>query len=179
MRDETEQTNLDERCNAQPRHAGGDYGGMWQPVSALDVAQYILQRKGRMTTMKLQKLVYYAQAWSLVWDERALFREAVEAWANGPVVPELYAIHRGQFEIAEVPQGHPERMDDTARETVDAVLAYYGDRPANWLSQLTHMEDPWLKARAGLDDGERGSNVIAHASMYEYYDGLVPPTEGE
>jgi uncharacterized phage-associated protein len=35
-------------------------------TSVFDVAQYILRRKGQMTTWKLQKLVYYSQAWSLV-----------------------------------------------------------------------------------------------------------------
>jgi uncharacterized phage-associated protein len=34
-------------------------------ASVLDVAQYILNRQGMMTTMKLQKLVYYVMAWSL------------------------------------------------------------------------------------------------------------------
>mgnify|MGYP001247259517 CR=1 FL=1 len=38
-------------------------------VSVFDVASYILQKQGPMTTMKLQKLVYYCQAWSLVWNE--------------------------------------------------------------------------------------------------------------
>jgi hypothetical protein len=45
------------------------YGGVM--ASARDVAAYILSRQGRMTAMKLQKLVYYSQAWSVVWDERA------------------------------------------------------------------------------------------------------------
>ena len=56
-------------------------------ATAHDVAAYILQKKGEMTAMKLQKLVYYSQAWSVVWDERPLFHEKIEAWANGPVVP--------------------------------------------------------------------------------------------
>ena len=55
-------------------------------MTVLDVAAYILERQGSMTTMKLQKLVYYCQAWSLVWDERPLFDESIEAWANGPVL---------------------------------------------------------------------------------------------
>ncbi|HSS48337.1 MAG TPA: type II toxin-antitoxin system antitoxin SocA domain-containing protein, partial [Thermoanaerobaculia bacterium] len=60
-----------------------------------NVAAYILQKQGEMTAMKLQKLVYYSQAWSLVWDEEPLFAERVEAWANGPVVPDLYREHKG------------------------------------------------------------------------------------
>lgn len=52
-----------------------------------------------MTAMKLQKLVYYCQAWHLAWEGRALFPEAIHAWASGPVHPELYELRQGHFEI--------------------------------------------------------------------------------
>ncbi len=52
-----------------------------------DVARYILEKRGRMSAMKLQKLVYYSQGWHLVFDGEPLFAERIEAWANGPVVP--------------------------------------------------------------------------------------------
>lgn len=64
-------------------------------VSAHDVAAYMLRKHGPMSAMKLQKLVYYAQAWSLVWEDRPLFPERIEAWANGPVIPELYQAQTG------------------------------------------------------------------------------------
>jgi len=64
-------------------------------ANVFDVARYILKHTGPVTAWKLQKLVYYSQAWSLVWDVRPLFPERIEAWANGPVCPELYAQHRG------------------------------------------------------------------------------------
>ncbi len=59
-----------------------------------DVAAYILEKCGPMTAMKLQKLVYYSQAWHLVWTEKPLFDNRIEAWANGPVVWELYDLPR-------------------------------------------------------------------------------------
>jgi hypothetical protein len=59
------------------------------------------------------------------------------------------------------------------RQTVDALLKYYGDRISQWLSDLTHREEPWLDARKDLSPGERGSQVISHASMAEYYGSLV------
>jgi len=68
-------------------------------VSVLDVAANILAKRGPMSVMKLQKLVYYCQAWSLVWDDRPMFREPIEAWTMGPAVPALYREHRGMFEI--------------------------------------------------------------------------------
>lgn len=138
-----------------------------------DVAAYILQKRGEMTAMKLQKLVYYSQAWALVWDEEPLFAERVEAWANGPVVPDLYREHKGLFKVRSWAQGNPGTLDSKQRETIDAVLTYYGDRTSQWLSDLTHHEEPWMQARRGLGPGDRGSQEITHAAMAEYYGSLV------
>ena len=139
-----------------------------------DVAQYILDKQGRMTTWKLQKLVYYCQAWHLVWDEEPLFADRIEAWANGPVVRTLYDIHAGQFRISRISSGDPSRLPKNERETIEVVLATYGSKSSQWLSDLTHRERPWKEARrrAGLREGERGDAVITHAAMAEYYGGL-------
>jgi uncharacterized phage-associated protein len=144
-------------------------------ASVYDVAQYIVEHKGNMPAMKLQKLVYYSQAWSLVWDEKPLFPEVIEAWANGPVSPHLYDIHRGMFEVGKgtfKPYGDGSNLSKVQKETVDAVLAEYGEKPAYWLSELTHNEAPWKDARQGLPLGARGNTAIEHASMAEYYSSL-------
>lgn len=141
-------------------------------ADVFDVAAYILKKKKALTAMKLQKLVYYAQAWSLVWDEKPLFRNRIEAWANGPVVPDLYAAHRGEFTITSEPQGDASKLDRDERETVDAVLRDYGDKTATWLSALTHKEDPWVEAREGISEGERSNRQITDAAMTEYYGNL-------
>lgn len=138
-----------------------------------DVAAYILKKQGSMTTMKLQKLVYYCQAWSLVWDDKALFPEKIQAWANGPVVADLYEVHRGKYSVGSWTRGNCKKLSEIQRETIDAVLGYYGDKSSQWLSDLTHKENPWLNARKGLPSGARGSKVITHASMAEYYEALA------
>ena len=112
-------------------------------ASALDVAQYILDSHGAMTTMKLQKLVYYAQAWS--GDDNTLFDEP--AWKAGPVVRALYEQHRGRFRLDTV-GGNPGSLTGAQRDTIDLVLRFYGDKSAQWLSDLTHMEEPWKDAWA-------------------------------
>ena len=147
--------------------------GVSTMASVLDVAKYILWRHGPMSAMKLQKLVYYSQAWSLVWDERPLFRDRIEAWANGPVCPRLYSVHRGHFEVtSDMIPGDVTVLDETAKETISCVLDFYGDKSAQWLSDLTHNERPWLEARHGLAPGERGSREISQAAMAEYYESL-------
>lgn len=149
-------------------------GRKMHQMNVLDVARYILNRLGAMSAVKLQKLVYYAQAWSLVWDEEPLFNQKIEAWAHGPVAPALYKKHKGQFTLYPSSFGHGDarHLSKTQRETVDAVIKFYGSKSAHWLSELTHREAPWRDARLGLLPGERGSQEIDHAAMAEYYAGL-------
>jgi uncharacterized phage-associated protein len=138
-----------------------------------DVAAAILQRQGQMSTWKLQKLVYYCQAWHLVWEEKPLFDEPIQAWANGPVVRSLYDRHRGQFSVSSWRNGDASRLTPEESSTVDAVLGTYGGLSGADLSSLTHREPPWANARAGLAEGERGNRQIPHDAMAEYYGGLV------
>jgi uncharacterized phage-associated protein len=70
-------------------------------ANVLTVAYYILNKCGPMPAMKLHKLLYYCQAWSLVWDGEPLFEEEIEAWVSGPVIPYLYELHKGKF-IADI-----------------------------------------------------------------------------
>ena len=161
---------------------GTSTGGGWRfqkgrviMCSVFDVAAYILGKKiGRsLPHMKLQKLVYYSQAWSLVWDEKPLFSARIEAWANGPVVRTLYARLRKQFTVPfAAVNGDPTKLNQTQRDTVDSVHRFYGPKPSQWLSDLTHMEYPWQNARTGLSPGDRGTNEITLAVMAEYYGSL-------
>lgn len=146
---------------------------MMKKTTVFDVGQYILNKKGPMTAMKLQKLVYYCQAWSLVWDDKPVFNEKIEAWANGPVVRRLYEAHRGEYNVVSLKEGNSAKLNKTQCATIDAVLDYYGNRSSQWLSDLTHMEKPWRNARKNIPDGERGDKEITHESMCEYYSSLL------
>jgi len=150
-------------------------------ATAADVARYILDRLApdqfgvRVTAWKLQKLVYYCQAWSLVWDEAPLFEDEIQAWANGPVCPSLYSQHRGRLRLfAGDIQGNPGALTREQMDTIDGVLNYYGNKTGQWLSDLTHMERPWNETREGLAPGENSQRVISHALMAEYYESLPP-----
>lgn len=138
-------------------------------ASVHDVAAYILAKQHPMSTMKLQKLVYYSQAWHLVWTKQPLFPERIEAWANGPVSPVLFAAHRGRYSVSDWPKGNPANLDMRAKVTVDAVLSTYGGLDAGKLSYLTHEEDPWKDARQGLRPTETSNVEITKDAMRDYY----------
>lgn len=118
-------------------------------ADVFDVAAYILQQQGCMTTMKLQKLCYYAQAWHLAWTGHSLFPERVEAWMNGPIMPDLYHEHRGMISISQPPAGIGDvsSITDDERGSIDAVL----------------------DARGGVAEGELCVNRITNEAMREFY----------
>jgi uncharacterized phage-associated protein len=138
--------------------------------SALDVAEYILERLGETETVKLQKLVYYSQAWSLAWTGEPLFAQKIEAWRLGPVVPELYQMHAGQNAAVSV-RGRSERLELRQRALIDEVLRYYDCFDGRVLSKMTHREDPWKDARGDLPENMYGTAEIPHEAMRRFYAG--------
>lgn len=144
------------------------------PVKAIDVAAYILAQIGTCTTMKLHKLLYYCQAWSLVWDEKPLFDDEIQAWANGPVIPNVFYYHKGLYSVSskDFVTGNPDKLSADQKETIDSVIDFYGKKPAQWLINLTHSEAPWQEARKGLEPMERGHNIITLSAMADYYSSL-------
>lgn len=148
---------------------------MHTSTNVFDVAAYILSKTGVITHMKLQKLIYYSQAWALVWDDAPLFPERIEAWINGPVSPDLFQELKGQFSIGPSSvdsKGDAKKLSDEQRQTIDGVVEHYGTHNSQYLSDLSHLEDPWRNARNGIPDSIRGSQEIIHASMSEYYSSL-------
>jgi len=137
-----------------------------------DIAAAIVERTGPIDAFKLQKLVYYCQAWHLVWENEPLFHDRIEAWAAGPVVRSLYERHRGRYSVTEWPSGDVRQLKKREITTVDAIVDSYGKLTGRQLSHLSHREAPWQKARAGLAPTDRSSNSISIESLVSYYSAL-------
>lgn len=141
-------------------------------ASVFDVAEYVLDATGYVSTMKLQKLVFYSNALSLVSDGGPLFPETFQAWVNGPVCPSLFAAHKGRFVVG--PGAFSGRADVTklgsrARQIIERTLGVLGGLDGNRLSELTHHEAPWVEARGGCGDSDRCSSVITNESIKSFY----------
>jgi uncharacterized phage-associated protein len=128
--------------------------------------EFLVDRLGTISPMKLQKLVYYAHAWSLALYDKPLVSERLEAWEFGPVWPSLYhefkrfgnsPIMRLAVEIDEdLNEINPRVRDDdeTAKGLITKVWDLFGDLSAVQLSNMSHAEnEPWVqvpKKRPGL-----------------------------
>jgi len=132
-------------------------------VSVHDVAAFLSAQAGPLDPLRLQKLVYFSQAWSLAWDKHALFEEEIEAWRWGPVSPTLW---RGQHAGV---QGNPDRLSESEQATVLAVLNFYGQLTDSQLVDLSHKDTPWREARRGLPHNAGSNRTITKEAMLSYY----------
>lgn len=142
--------------------------------SALDIAKWFLCAVDResgdsITHLKLQKLLYYAQAWSLVLLDKRMFKEEIQAWMHGPVVPEVYEEY-SKYGYQEIPK--PNECPIIAKEyeeVLEEVMKTYGIYQAKYLEMLTHSEQPWIEARENLPLEARCDKPISIKTMKSYY----------
>jgi uncharacterized phage-associated protein len=147
--------------------------------SAFDIVPHFLSwsysqnHRYSITPLKLQKLLYYAQAWHLVFQDQPLFGESIEAWIHGPVIPVVYQRYKqyGYKVIPELRQTDVLSLAD--QETLNLVCQNYGPQDAKVLEHLTHSEFPWLEARTGIGQNQSCNRKISLESMGKYYKQFV------
>lgn len=141
-----------------------------------DVVQWFLS-KGPMSPKKLQKLLYYAHAWTLTLTnetadnlENRLFEEEFQAWVHGPVIPKIYQQfkHYGYSDIV-LDNIDNVRFDDDIEDILDQVWDVYGSFSGNELESITHQETPWIMARNGLPGLEASRNPISDLEVFNFY----------
>ena len=155
-----------------------------------DIASYIglflLGNGMTVTPLKLQKILYYAQAWMMVFFEKQLiFKDVPEAWVNGPVYPVIYDRFKAKGRYTQlsktdfVVEGSLTQqaadyaiklqLTDLQLNTLNRLLLIYGAKNQDQLVFMTHCEAPWSNARKDLEPFEKSDNKISLDEMYSYY----------
>lgn len=134
-----------------------------------DVAAAILAKAGPITAMKLQKLIYYAQAWHLARVGDRLFEARIEAWIQGPVTPEIQQKHRKKYVVTNWPTGDAKQLRPQEHATVDWVWNQYSHLSGESLSRITYLELPWRSTRQLLSDDQPSTDEISVDEMRHYY----------
>jgi len=142
-----------------------DAGGRPVTVSAHDVAAELRRRLPGVGVLKLHKLLYYAQGWHLTWAGEPLFEERIRAWANGPVVADLWADEK--HDRGRPP---PRRLGASEIETIDYVIGRYGRFTGKELIRRTHAEDPWRDASEADDGLAVADPEIGHKELRRWFE---------
>lgn len=144
---------------------------------AIDVARCLIRLAGNedepdpLTHLRLQKLLYYAQGWSLAQRGRPLFEGRIEAWTHGPVVPSVYQVYegRGWGLIAPDEEDAPDDLTDEDRDYIASVWEAFKGYSASSLREMTHREPPWLDARQGYGPAHLCEGEITPEAMRAFF----------
>ena len=153
----------------------------------------LLEKGFSVSPLKLQKILYYQQAWHLVFfskneqDLKPLFSEKPQAWINGPVYPSIFAEYRNSvngmcehmgyqhFDVneenanTELRRLLNEGLNEDEQNLFNQVIDLYGSLHQSKLVLMTHSEDPWIIHRGDLGPLERSTAEITFESMYKFY----------
>lgn len=129
------------------------------------LAQYLVYAYEKYTTshfenseLKLQKLMYLAQRESLALMGEVLFEEDIQGWVHGPVIPELRFFFENEYSAITLDELN--QLPESKKYIIDNVIDQYAKYETWSLRDLTHEEYCWKRSRDGLDDTERGNELI-------------------
>jgi uncharacterized phage-associated protein len=147
-------------------------------TSADAVADYLIalahQRGESVNNLKLQKLLYYAQAWHLALHDEPLFPEKFQAWMSGPVIPDMYWRFK-RFGISDIPvPAQPAAsLPESTTRFLDELADEYMPLDEYDLSSMTYREAPWMTAHRGLDIADPCNVELDEAEMRTYFKELA------
>lgn len=156
----------------------------------LDISRYVInysnQENYDISNLKLQKLLYFIQAYFLITKKAPCFKEDIEAWDFGPVVPSAYYKYR-LFGGSNIPSITTytiieKNSDDISQskiksakydkaciascdaKLIEDVINKFSNYSASDLVEITHRQNPWKNAY------ENGRNtIITIESIRSYF----------
>lgn len=142
-------------------------------INSLTAARYFIIKayedglEAEITNMKIQKLLYYSQCLHLALYDEPLFSEEIQAWRYGPVCPPAYRFY-SEFEALQLPIPSKDALleiPDEQKKVLEEVWENFGGYNAYRLSNMTHEEFPWKKARKGLSPQASSTEKISLEDM--------------
>lgn len=118
--------------------------------SALDIANWFINRSAEdaednlgeyITPLKLQKLLYFAQAMHIILKNKVLFNDRIEHWSYGPVVINVY--HKYKKNRTPLKSAPIVSFDKKTTNILEDIYNRYGIYSASGLVTLTHKEKAW------------------------------------
>lgn len=154
----------------------------------LDVCRYVINYSNKcdygISNLKLQKILYFIQAYFLTEKNKKCFNEKIEAWDFGPVVPVAYHEYK-QYGSCDIPsvesyflfddnnawnskmvEFSDDIIADDDKGLINNVVDKFSDYTATDLVSLTHRQAPWINNYAPYQNNEIKTDEIR-----EYFNG--------
>lgn len=148
---------------------------MNNPISSSLFSKALLQRAAdkniRISHLKLQKLSYYCQGYSLAINNTPIFSDKIEAWPHGPVVASIYrsySVYKDNYIDVPDDRDYVSDLSQQVLDMIDFVLASLGEMGAWALRNKTHTESPW-RLHYSEDTNIVDQGEITHKQLHDFF----------
>ena len=124
---------------------------------AKDIARYVIfycDKYGHpISNLKLQKILYFIQAYFLFETNKPCFSDVIEAWDYCHIVPSVYKEYRiyGSSNIPCTDDGSEFRyIKDDDYDSLNRILAEVSKNTESQLAYITRHQSPWIDARKSV-----------------------------
>lgn len=153
-------------------------GSSLSKIDSTVMADFILKHYGPMSHLKLQKLLFYCDAYHLAYFGKELVTDEFEAWAHGPVSRKIYnSLKDKSILYSDIyyedngldPDIEFEKLTIDQKELLKDVLGNLSSWTGLQLESATHREIPWIEARSGFREGDKCSVLISKQTTKDFY----------
>lgn len=139
-----------------------------------NVSLYILKKEKEVDTLSLQKLLYFCSGFSKVFPSvKNLILDNSESWKYGPVYRDIYEAFSyygyDKINFDELVKDRDFNLTEEEKKYVDSIIDAFGFYSGAVLREMTHMTDPWIESREGLENDAFSNRIIDNESIERYF----------
>ena len=142
-----------------------------------NVALYIINKVKEIDALSLQKILYYCELFSNKFLNKNILNINPEAWIYGPVYKDIYDSFSyykyNKIDYNELLTNDKIDLDEKEKEYLDTIIKDFGYYSGSILREMTHLTDPWLNARQGLEPNEYSNRIIEEKDINKYADKII------
>jgi uncharacterized phage-associated protein len=138
------------------------------------VVGYLIKECEDVSPLALQKLLYYAQSFNILFNEEFLFTNECEAWVHGPVYRNIYEKYR-QYTFSPIEAADnlvDVNLEENEKELLDSIIVNFGCYSGRILERMTHIETPWRITRKGLKENVVSNRIIKKELIIDYFSNI-------
>ncbi|MBQ6285192.1 MAG: DUF4065 domain-containing protein [Bacilli bacterium] len=142
-----------------------------------DVSLYLISKLKEIDSLSLQKLLYFANGLSNKFLGKHLIEDESEAWKYGPVYKDIYECFSyygyKKLDYDELLKNSSMNLTDNEKKYLDSIIKNFGLYGGGVLREMSHLTDPWINTRNGLNPDESSSRIISLDDMDSYFNRII------
>ena len=142
-----------------------------------DVSLYFISKLKEIDALSLQKLIYFANGLSKHFLGDFLVNDESESWKYGPVYKDIYNCFSyygyKKINLEELTKNRELSLSNKEKDYLNSIIECFGYYSGSILREMSHLTEPWINTREGLNENEPSNRIISLKDMDDYFSKII------